>query len=302
MTSVAIILILISAVLHATWNLMMKRRSPTLAFYLLATIVGGLCLFPLYIPILPKLAQVPQSVWWALLATGFFQLIYTVGLSGAYRAGDISVAYPILRSLPPVVVAMAAIPLARADRISLLCWLGVAGIMLGSVLLPMRWFRDFRLRNYVNACCALALLSAVGGAGYALVDDYAVRALLENQQLSLSALRAGLFYIPLQVTSVIVFLAIWVLLRREERKQFVQLLKVEKRAFALVGICIYPGYALVLIAYAFAADPSYVVGFRQVSIPLGVVGGVVFLGEQGSVPKFVGVSLILAGVLLVAAG
>lgn len=302
MSQTAIILILISAILHAAWNLMVKRRSPTLAFYLLSTIVGGLFLSPLYIPVLPKLAQVPQEVWWALLATGFFQLLYTLGLAGAYRAGDISVAYPILRSLPPVFVAMAAIPLARADRISLPCWLGVAGILVGGVLLPMRGFRDLRLRNYLNACCALALLSAIGGTGYALVDDFAVRALLENQQMSLSAVQAGLFYVPLQVCSIIVFLGAWVLLRREERRQFVQLLKTGKRAFAAVGICVYPGYALVLIAFALAVDPSYVVGFRQVSIPLGVMGGVFFLGEQGSVPKFIGVSLIFAGVLLVAVG
>ena len=302
MSSTVIVLVLISAILNVCWNLMMKRGNSTLAFYLLATVFGGLCLLPLYVPILPKLAHVPQQVWWALLATGLFQLIYIIGLTGAYRAGDISVAYPILRSLPPVLVAMAAIPLARADHISLLCWVGVVGILVGGAMLPIRCFRDFSLRNYVNACCALAMLSAIGGAGYSLADDFAVRALRENQHMSLNAVQAGLLYIPLQVSSVIVFLGPWVLLRREERKQFVHLLKAGKKTAAAAGICMYPGYALVLVAYAFAADPSYVVGFRQVSIPLSVMGGVFFFGEQGSAPKFVGVSLIFIGVLLVAAG
>jgi drug/metabolite transporter (DMT)-like permease len=302
MSSTAVILILISAILHVAWNLMMKRRRPTLAFYLLASIFGGLCLLPFYISLLPKLPQVPLPVWWALLASGFFQLIYTAGLAGAYRAGDISVAYPILRSLPPVLVAVAAIPLARADRISPLCWLGIAGILAGGAMLPMRSIRDFDIRNYVNPCCALAIFSAIGTAGYSLVDDFALRVLREHQQTSLGAVQAGLLYVPLQICSLSIFTGAYVLLRADERKQFVQILKTEKRASAGAGLCMYLCYGLVLIAFAFAADPSYVVGFRQVSIPLSVVGGVFLLGEQGSAPRFFGVILILSGVVLVAVG
>ncbi len=71
---------------------------------------------------------------------------------------------------------------------------------------------------------------------------------------------------------------------------------------AVPVLCMYLCYGLVLIAYSFADDPSYAVGFRQLSIPLSAVGGVFLLGEQGSVPKLFGVILIFCGALLVAVG
>ena len=47
---------------------------------------------------------------------------------------------------------------------------------------------------------------------------------------------------------------------------------------------------------------SYVVAFRQLSIPLGAVLGVLVLGEPGYRPKLAGVALMFGGLILVALG
>jgi len=70
----------------------------------------------------------------------------------------------------------------------------------------------------------------------------------------------------------------------------------------LVGVGIYLAYTLVLISMAFVAEVSYVVAFRQLSIPLGTLLGVVLLGEPGHVPKSVGVAVTFAGLVLVGTG
>ena len=69
-----------------------------------------------------------------------------------------------------------------------------------------------------------------------------------------------------------------------------------------VGIGIYLAYGLVLISMAYVSDVSYVVAFRQLSVPLGALVGVWLLRERRSIPKALGVALAFAGVLLVGAG
>ena len=58
-------------------------------------------------------------------------------------------------------------------------------------------------------------------------------------------------------------------------------------------------YAIVLIALAFAKDVSYVVAFRQASIPIGVLIGVVWFKEAMPLPKMLGTVILLIGLVLV---
>jgi uncharacterized membrane protein len=58
-------------------------------------------------------------------------------------------------------------------------------------------------------------------------------------------------------------------------------------------------YALVVWAMAYASDVSYVVAFRQVSIPITVALGIAILGERLTPPKLVGVGIVVIGLLLV---
>jgi len=61
-------------------------------------------------------------------------------------------------------------------------------------------------------------------------------------------------------------------------------------------------YLMVLVALAFARNVSYVVGFRQLSIPLGTAFGILILKEAPHRPKLAGVAIMFVGLLLVAAG
>jgi len=65
-----------------------------------------------------------------------------------------------------------------------------------------------------------------------------------------------------------------------------------------VGFLNITSYLLVLVALR-TGTSSYVIGLRQLSIAFGVLLGWWFLREQISVPKRVGVALIVAGCLAV---
>ncbi len=58
----------------------------------------------------------------------------------------------------------------------------------------------------------------------------------------------------------------------------------------------------VAISLAFVDNVSYVVGFRQLSIPLGATLGVLVLKEAPHAPKIAGVAIMFVGLILVALG
>jgi drug/metabolite transporter (DMT)-like permease len=100
--SLVVALVLLAALLHATWNALTKRSSdPLLAIWLMALSsgLGALVLAPL--------ASFPRPEAWPFLAASLLlHLAYMLFLVTAYRLGDLSQVYPIARGLGPCVVAL----------------------------------------------------------------------------------------------------------------------------------------------------------------------------------------------------
>ncbi len=295
-------MILASVLTHVAWNLIGKREDPSAAFFFLAGALGGLLLLPLLVWYGPRLDDVPLAVWRIVVGAGLFQAIYYVGLAGAYRAGDLSIAYPLARSLPPVLVVGVSFLLGHADRITTSCFFGIALVFVGGVLLPLQSFRDLRPARYRDLSVVLALLAAAGTAGYSVLDDHALRILRELRSSPFTPLEAALVYAPLEAWTSSFFLGLWVLARPGERRALARVARRSLLPAVAVGVGIYLAYGLVLISMAYVSDVSYVVAFRQLSVPLGALLGVWWLGEARSLPKLFGVLLAFGGVVLVGLG
>lgn len=299
MQPIAIILILISVFMHATWNLIGKRRSPTTAFFLVSNCVGVLCFSPVLFIYWDQFLLIPKEVWLLIGITGIFQGIYFAGLANAYQRGDMSVAYPLARSTSVVFVVLAVFLLGRGGQISTLCIIGMVLVVVGCFTLPMKRFSDLRLKNYLNLFCLFALITAIASAGYSVVDDESLRRL---RDIHLTARDSALIYIVLEATSTSLCLALLVVFRKAGRQDIRDVLRDGKRAAALTGIIVFITYTLVLISMAYVDDISYVVAFRQLSIPIGALMGVFILREARTVPKLLGVIMVLTGAVLVAMG
>ncbi len=86
---------------------------------------------------------------WALIGlTGLCQLIYFIGLAGAYRRGDMSVAYPLIRSVPIIFVTILTF-VRQENPLNEQTVLGIGLIVVGSFVLPMTRFDDLRWKNYL---------------------------------------------------------------------------------------------------------------------------------------------------------
>jgi drug/metabolite transporter (DMT)-like permease len=302
MSLTAIILLTVSAITHAGWNLLSKKQKPSAAFFLATTLVGVLLYSPFLVLYAHTLAQFPPSVWWLIGGTGCAMAVYFWALANAYQSGDISIAYPLARSSPIIIVIVVTLILGRADQVSLQCILGIGLVVGGCFLIPMRRFSDIRLRNYLNATCLFALVAALGTAGYSLADDEALRHLRQAFAGKLGIIPITLTYASLETLSAALWLVLIVLSRKSERASFRDVIVGKKRVAILTGISIPGTYALALISMAFVRNVSYVATYRQLSIPLGAALGITLLGESPHRPKIVGVGIMFVGLVMVGLG
>ncbi len=111
MSTLVVLVVLGSALVHAGWNALLKGRRakdgtandplPTSAGLSLAwALVGTPLLFVVDVP--------PRSVWGLLALSVVVHTTYFALLVAAYRRADLSFVYPIARGLPPLFITMLA--------------------------------------------------------------------------------------------------------------------------------------------------------------------------------------------------
>ncbi len=302
MTLTAVILLIISALTHAGWNLFSKKDHPSTASFLLANLFGVLLFVPFLIFGRYQVHQILVQFWPLILITGFFQALYFSGLAYAYKTGELSVAYPLARSMPSLLVTIVVLLSGHGETIETPVLFGVAFIVLGSFLLPLESFKDFTLQRYKSVAVAAALVAAAGTTGYSLVDDYTLALIRGGRSANLndSALIA-VYYITLQGLTTVFWQGLAVILNKKERQLFM-LKAVHPFSSVIKGAGIFLTYSLVLISMGYVTNVSYVVAFRQLSIPIGLVFGILFLKERTCGPKITAVILLFTGVVLVGLG
>ena len=298
MTVTAAILLIISAFTHAGWNFLSKREHPSQAFYLAANTIGVICILPFLFYYRGFIQFIPSSVWVIVVLSGFFLAAYLEALAGAYRAGDISIAYPLARSLPVIMVFLLTLFLGEGQPLSVWFIIGIMIIIAGCIILPFKAFGDFHLRGYLNQCCFLAVLAAAGIAAYTVADDVALRQLRELPGKPMSPVEGTLVYMVLEGISCSLWQSLFVILSGRERRRMPEVIQSYKGAAAITGIGIYLGWGLVLISMNFVSNVSYVAAFRQLSIPLGAIFGIALLKEPRFLPKIVGIAAIFCGLVL----
>lgn len=320
MSVLAVVLILISAFMHAGWNVVSKRIYPTMGLYLAVLSFGILVLLPFGIAYMDSVSLVPAVVWRFTILAGFCQAVYFACLAGAYRHGEISVAYPVVRAFPVLFVLIISFILGRGEEISTVAVIGSVMMVVAAVFLPMRYFGELRLRNYINRSNAWAIMAALGTTGYSIFDDAALRILRGPEVLggSISVTGISFFYLFFESLTIALWFSIF---------YFIDLCLEHRRAASgdiesgrlpvdnrgglekhpvmipvIMGITVYVTYGLVLVSMAFAVNVSYVVAFRQVSLPIGTVLGIAFLRESGGWVRILSVIVIVFGLVLVAIG
>jgi drug/metabolite transporter (DMT)-like permease len=272
-----VLLILFAAVLHAGWNVLIKLESDnstSTALIVAGSAIIG-CVFLPFVPfpLRPSLPYLGASV--------VIHIVYFGILLLAYKKGDMSLVYPLMRGLPPLLTATAA-SILLSEALSLRGWLGVALVSGGALMLTA----DFRFsKGFHPAPIALALLNAIVIVTYTLVDAQGAR--LSGNAFSYT----GWMLFPL---AVFFLLAIWII---EGRYVFYRMAKEWKKSL-IGGTCTFASYSIALWAMTLA-PVALVAALRETSILFGTILSVFILKERITWIRGLSIVLIVAGAIAI---
>ncbi|HVN86941.1 MAG TPA: EamA family transporter [Candidatus Binatia bacterium] len=282
MTPLAVGLVLISALLHAGWNLFGKGSADKSAFFFAQGLVTlGLC--GPFAAVVWSSQHINALGWLCIALSAAAHAGYALFLVKAYEVGDLSVAYPLSRSAPALVLIW-EITIGR-QRLSV--W-GIAGALLavaGALLVQWPLLRQRGVRGVLRAdVTRYALITACFIAAFTIVDKLGVSQV--HPLIFLLLILAGEF----PVFAIRMGAAIGTRLRLEWRRTW--------RTIVITAVVGPFSYLLILWALR-AAPATYVLSLRQTSIVFGVILGRFVLGESGTrYPLYGALAITLAGVLI----
>jgi drug/metabolite transporter (DMT)-like permease len=155
-----------AALAHAAWNAIVKSSRDIQLDLTLVILGTGIATLPLLVLVAPP----ARESWPYLGASLAIHIGYYTALIGAYRAGDLSHGYPIMRGVAPLIVAVTGVAwFGEAPRPTV--WAGVLLICGGVLSLGMVGFRWSQSR----VSTGWALANAVMIAAYTLCDAAGVR-------------------------------------------------------------------------------------------------------------------------------
>jgi drug/metabolite transporter (DMT)-like permease len=290
MSNLAFSLIVISAVMHAIWNLLVKRSHHKTVF-IWWMFVASFTLFSLLLPFSPESFQMPDAETVQMIAIGAFCYVLYHLLNGrAYQTGDLSVIYPLSQS------SMIYVPiwgvLLLGERFSLQ---GVGGILLvifGTFIVQMqrisftelaRPFRDLHSPS-VRAALLAGFIYSIGS----IAEKNGVR-----------------HYSPLYFTYFLVLSMLLLMSLNLVRPKYRMLVGEEFRENWRPILCSGPVVMASFLTFRYGlnlAPVGYAVPVRQVSIMIGVLIGIIFLRESFGRIRLASAIIIVIGAVLIRFG
>lgn len=283
------LLVVLSAALHATWNFLLRRAGGSNTVLALSKVAEAVLLLPIA-TVLWRSSGMTVDGRFAVavtVATGLALANYAA-LAAAYRRADLSLVYPVARGGVFLFLPVLGL-LAFSERLGAHGWLALSLIVAGILLLPLRSIDRDAVRamssHLRSTAIGLALLAAASTAAYTIWDKYAV-----------GFLDPFLYFYGY---TLLLALCFGVVLARTPRDEIRLQWKAHPVSIVMIGLLNAGAYYLVLLALR-DGMATQVLAVRQLSIPIGVVLGWRLLREALSTPRAVGALLVTLGCVLAA--
>ena len=288
MTTLSLVLVLLAAVAHSSWNLLIKRSGNKEIFVWSLLVSGSVLMAPLGVALL-WLNPVQQPGWWLALATVITHTFYSILLGRGYARGDLSLVYPVARGVGPMLVPILAV-LTLGEQIELPAIMGIVSIIAGIYLVS--WWGRFRqifqhpMELIRDGGFRYAVLTGLTVTIYTLVDKRGVEYVQPFLYVYLLNLGAAIGLVPY-------------ILRNHGPARVWQEWRLNPWSIVAAGVLLFIAYGLVLTAFSLSRV-SYVGPAREVGIVIGVLMGVFILKEPFGLGRLLGSGFIVLGLALIA--
>jgi drug/metabolite transporter (DMT)-like permease len=288
MTPAVLALVLTAAVLHAAWNLLAKRAqaADTVAFVWLTTALSVAVYVPfvavwlVVVPLRHPLTAIDLAF---IAGTAVIHSAYLLLLQRGYRAGDLSLVYPLARGTGPLLSSIAAV-LFMGERPGVVGSLGIVAIVGGIFVATGARLHVRRARVSLGYGLATGAMIAA----YTLWDKHAVSALA----VAPVVYEIGHYCVQIVLMTPLV-------LNGARRAALAPTWRAYRAELLGVALLSPLGYILVLFALS-VAPVSLVAPAREVSIVFGVFFGARLFAEGDARRRVAGAALILAGIIALA--
>ena len=296
MSPIALAFLAVSAVLHASWNILLKGAGDPLRTATVGMVAASVLLVPgaLTVWAMTGAPPVPVEALQLGIVSGLVEIAYFVFLAAAYRRGDLSVVAPLARGSAPLLLVAVGV-LLLGEQLAPLAAAGVALLIAGllTVQRPWRFLRGAHAAS--RSAAGFALLTGLTIAMYSTVDRIGVR-------LTAPWLYAAILW-PVCAVGL---LGVGWLRPRIAGGAFAPATSVLDLRRAVIGGLLTLGAYLLMLAALAVAPLAIVSPLRESAMLLTSTWGVVRLGEAAGRReiglRLIGSVMVLTGVLLLAIG
>ena len=266
--------ILIAAILHASWNAFIKNKGNGFAkMTILATIIGVIVAPFAFVVGVP-----PLETCMYLAVSIIAHTMYMQSLTRAYQNEDFSVAYPFARGLAPLLTVIILLFFFNRS-ISINELIGIGIIILGILILFNAQKFKFNFKILISL-----LYFPVSIVFYTLVDAMGVKTAESTQQFIVW------LFILIPIPMLVYSLA-------NQKELIVSTFIENKYSLIVASLGSLTSYSLVLWAYT-QAPIYYVASIRESSIIFASLIGLIFFKEKGLLRRLLASMVLFAGVVI----
>ncbi|MBM4306722.1 MAG: hypothetical protein FJ123_08300 [Deltaproteobacteria bacterium] len=289
MTPLSILLVLISALIHSSWNFFTKKGNWPIEFFFWVFLWGTLFYLPFFYlsGLFPDLIlQAPNKLWILSIISSLIQTFYVISLIKAYQMAELSLVYPLSRSAPLFTQVWAVLLI--GEILSITGVIGIGLVVAGIFVISMS---DLRFSFFLHPSkhtssqpYLFALIAAITGSIYAVLDKACVQ------------MTHPVFYCWLIDLFMCIEVGLYLLFKKKNL-----LLRVWgqwKKEIFLIALMQNASYLLILLAMM-TSKVSYVVAFRQVGALFGAGLGILFLKETQWKTRITGALILTLGLILI---
>ena len=285
MNSTAIFLVILSAGLHAIRNLFTKKARNKEIFVWWYVFFALILFFPVFYAHIEEVYNI-QFIAATLIFSGLLHFLDWFSLAKAYKKGDLSHVYPIMRATPALVLIFAVVFL--NEVVSLPAVIGIIFVVIGVYMINLKSLsiKEFTYparRICIDRSVQFAILNLFVMASASIIDKLGVDSV--HPLAFVYELVAFGFY------SMYTF-------RKYTWNDCLKEWKGQQKEIVSTGFLELYGYALILVAFTLE-KVSYVVGLRQMSIVFAVFLGTSLLKEEQKHIRYIAAGLIFLGVFLI---
>lgn len=273
-------LVLLAALLHASWNALVRGGGDRLIVLagvnFTGVLVGGSLAF--FVP--PPSA----AVWPYLLLSACLHVGYYFYLLRAYDRGELIQVYPLARGAAPVLVSVGGAVFAGESMGAL----SMAGVLIASTGIVSLSFERGPPWRHRGSAVVPALITSLWIAAYSVTDGLGGR--VSGNVLSYVCWLSFIDGWPIALYTLAV-----------RRGAVITFLRTGWKHCVAGGVFSMLAYGLVIYAMSLGAM-GMVSALRETSVIMAAMIGVLFLGERLTTTRMLAVVLVAAGVIMMQAG